>query len=257
MVARPLTSRGTSRHHAEVSPRTNSPSSSRTRRADAPREAARGILAAAERDLQQIILDIHDGPVQDIFGALSQVQVLWRRPEFQTGEGAVQLRRIAASLERALAEIRNFIGAFRPPEFERRELGAILEGLVVQHEELTGTTVDLQCDGPLPQVSLPLKIALYRIIQEALANATRHAGVDEFWVRVHADGEAGEIVVEVRDHGKGFDVARVLSRESSVGVAGGHFGLRGMRDRVEIMNGRLDIESGSRGTRVTIRLPVV
>lgn len=216
--------------------------------------AARGLLTAAERDLQQIILDIHDGPVQDIFGALSQVQVLRHRPEFQKGENAATLRRVAASLERALGEIRNFIGAFRPPEFERRPIGAILEGLVVQHESLTGTTVDFKVETELPTVPLPLKISLYRILQEALANATRHAGVLHHQVRVWA--EHNEIAVEVRDEGKGFNVEKVLASESHVGVAGGHFGLRGMRDRVEIMNGTLAITSSPRGTCVVIRIPL-
>lgn len=213
------------------------------------------MLAAAERDLQQIILDIHDGPVQDIFGALSQVQLLRQRPEFRTGgESAMILLRVQASLERALGEIRNFIGAFRPPEFERRGIGAILEGLVVQHEALTGVAVDFTIDTPLPDVPLPLKISLYRILQEALANATRHAGVRSHHVRVRA--EDGTIVLEVRDDGRGFDVAKVLASESDVGVAGGHFGLRGMRDRVEIMSGEMLIESGAGGTCVTVRLPV-
>src|SRR6185312_10108166 len=137
--------------------------SGRTRHASV---AARGLLDAAERDLQQIILDIHDGPVQDIFGALSQIQMLRHRGEVQSSDALV-LDRVAASLERALGEIRNFIGAFRPPEFERRPVGAILEQLVVQHESLTGATVDFTMTTPLPdQVPLSLKISLYRILQE-------------------------------------------------------------------------------------------
>jgi signal transduction histidine kinase len=223
------------------------------RAASSSQTAARGLLAAAERDLQQIILDIHDGPVQDIFGALSQVQVLRHRADLAHPERALILTRVAASLERALGEIRNFIGAFRPPEFERRSIGPILEGLVVQHESLTGTTVDLHVDGELPAVPIPIKISLYRILQEALANTTRHAGVLEMEVAVRAD--RGDIVMEVSDHGKGFDVNKVLASELDVGVTGGHFGLRGMRDRVEIMNGQLSIVSGPGGTRVTIRLP--
>ena len=219
-----------------------------------PHLAARGILAAAERDLQQIILDIHDGPVQDIFGALSQIHLLRLRPELQAGDVSIVLRRVEASLERALGEIRNFIGAFRPPEFERRGIGAILEGLVVQHESLTGTIVDFKVESELPTVPLPVKISLYRILQEALANATRHASVRRHTVRVWASDR--EIALEVRDEGKGFDVARVLANESEVGVAGGHFGLRGMRDRVEIMNGTLHIESGRKGTCITVRVPV-
>jgi len=222
--------------------------------AKSDRAAAHGLLQAAERDLQQVVLDIHDGPVQDIFSALSQVHLLRIRPELQAGEASIGLRRIAAALERALGEIRSFIGAFRPPEFERRPVGAIIEGMVVQHESITGNTVDLEIGEQLPEVSVALKIAIYRILQEALANATRHADASEHFVRLVTEGN--ELVLEVRDDGRGFDVAGVLESESDVGVSGGHFGLRGMRDRVEIMNGTLEIDSGADGTSVEVRFPI-
>ncbi len=218
------------------------------------RTAAHGLLQAAERDLQQVVLDIHDGPVQDIFSALSQVHLLRIRPELQAGEASIGLRRVAAALERALGEIRSFIGAFRPPEFERRPVGAIIEGLIVQHESITGNTVDLELADDLPEVSVSLKIAIYRILQEALANATRHAQSTEQFVRMVV--EENELVLEVRDDGHGFDVAGVLESENDVGVTGGHFGLRGMRDRVAIMNGSLEIDSGADGTIVEVRFPI-
>jgi signal transduction histidine kinase len=106
------------------------------------RAASRRLLATSERELQRIVLDMHDGPVQDIFAALSQLQVLERAlagdpPTQQRSRQAVRL------LERALSEIRNFIGAFRPPGFERRALGEIIEGLAVQHETLTEQGVEL------------------------------------------------------------------------------------------------------------------
>ena len=65
-----------------------------------------------------------------------------------------------------------------------------------------------------------------------------------------------ELVLEVRDDGRGFDVAGILESESEVGVTGGHFGLRGMRDRVEIMNGTLEIDSGADGTSVEVCFPI-
>src|SRR5207247_2080797 len=82
-------------------------------------------------------------------------------------------RQAVQLLERALGEIRNFIGAFRPPGFERRELGQIIEGLAVQHETLTEQAVELELPGELGACALPTKIAIYRILQEALANGHR------------------------------------------------------------------------------------
>ncbi len=217
------------------------------------RAASRRLLATSERELQRIVLDMHDGPVQDIFAALSQLQVLERSlatdPAAQQRAGqAVRL------LERALGEIRNFIGAFRPPGFERRALGEIIEGLAVQHETLTDQAIELELPADLGDCALPTKIAIYRVLQEALANGHRHSGASQQRVTVARHG--GTIELTVSDDGKGFDPEHVLAREEDVGVEGGHFGLRGIQDRVAMLGGTFSLESApGRGTSLTVTLP--
>jgi len=217
------------------------------------RAASRRLLATSERELQRIVLDMHDGPVQDIFAALSQLQVLERAlaadPASQQRAGqAVQL------LERALGEIRNFIGAFRPPGFERRALGDIVEGLAVQHETLTDQGIELDLPAHLGDCALPTKIAIYRILQEALANGHRHSGASH--QRLALERRGGAIALTVSDDGKGFDPQRVLASEEDVGVEGGHFGLRGIQDRVEMLGGTFALDSApGRGTSLTVTLP--
>lgn len=211
------------------------------------------MLAASERELQRIVLDMHDGPVQDIFAALSQLQILDRTlagyPRLSD-----QTRRAIVALERALGEIRSFIGAFRPPGFERRELGPIVEGLIVQHEAFTGQAVDLALDPQLGDCALPVKISVYRILQEALANGHRHSGARR--QRVAVRREAAGIVLQVADDGRGFDPLAVLAEEAAVGIEGGHFGLRGIQDRVEMLGGTLEITSApDRGCVLTVTLP--
>ncbi len=216
------------------------------------RAASRRLLAASERELQRIVLDMHDGPVQDIFAALSQLQLLART---LAGRPAAKkrVRRIEHALERALTEIRSFIGAFRPPGFERRPLGPIIEGLVVQHEALTGQKIALSMSADLGDCALATKIAIYRILQEALANGFRHSGSKQQRVTIGRDG--GPIVLTVADDGKGFDPAVVLAREADVGVEGGHFGLRGIQDRVEMLGGKFTIDSApGRGSSLTVTL---
>jgi len=215
-------------------------------------ETSGRFLEIAEREVGRIILDIHDGPVQNIFAALSQLYVVQRRLAQQQpplDDELLRIKRSIGLLEHALNEIRNFMGAFRPPEFERRDLVSILEGLVIQHEELTGNPVSLEILGELPGVPLPVKISLYRILQEALSNAARHGQARRHRVTLSCDGR--RITMQVCDDGQGFDVAAVMQRPLA-----GHFGLEGMRERVHLLGGSFSIESTpGLGTRVRVEVP--
>ena len=229
-----------------------------SRKASAPkkdrevRAASRRLLAATERELQRIVLDMHDGPVQDIFAAVSQLQILEKSLADEASQR--RLRQAIMLLERTLLEIRNFIGAFRPPGFERRGLAEIIEGLTVQHETLTDQTVELDIAPDVGDCALETKIALYRILQEALANGFRHSGATRQMVAVGRHDRA--IRLTVTDDGRGFSTRPVLAREADVGVEGGHFGLRGIQDRVAMLGGTFSIESSpGHGTTLTITLP--
>lgn len=224
------------------------------------RAASVDMLAINEEEFGRIILDIHDGPVQNMFAALSQVNLIQNQlahgmalTEADYLELQKRLPRISLLLESSLTEIRNFISTFRPPEFARRSLPAVVEGLIIQHEELTGDTVDLEVAGILPTVPLPIKIAIYRIIQEALFNAHKHAGVSQQFVRLSMDHDTLHLVVA--DQGTGFDPAALTAQSEREER---HIGLRGMRDRVSMLGGTFELQSApGRGTRVVVRIPML
>ncbi len=218
--------------------------------------AGRRMLAVTEEELQRIVLDIHDGPVQKLFAALSQVNLLQRQIRYVNQADPVLftkgLARIALLLEDSLTEIRTFLGTFRPPEFAKRDLLSVLEGLIIQFETNTGNRVEFRVDGKLPDVSLPVKIALYRILQEALSNGYRHAGVKEQSVRVWSEGEV--LCMQVSDHGVGFNPPPLSGPAATEREE--HVGLRGMRERVALVGGTLELWSQpGQGTRVTVRVP--
>jgi signal transduction histidine kinase len=220
------------------------------------RQAGRRILAVAEEELQRIILDIHDGPVQKLFVVSSRLALLQSR----LGDGPDELRRaveptlnqLTGLVESALQELRTALSTFRPAEFQRRTLQAVLQGLAFQHEVLTGNQVDLYIAAPIPAVGLPVKIVLYRVLQEALSNAYRHAGVDS--QEVFLSSQDGWVILEVCDDGIGFtppplEGPGATEREE-------HIGLRGMRERVHLVGGQLKIISEpGQGTQIVVRVP--
>ena len=221
-------------------------------------QASHDILEINEQELCRIILDIHDGPVQNMYAALSQINTLQGKLKKQDAGGpdcegtSRSLTKIAGLLESSLSEIKNFIGTFRPPEFQKRDLVSMFKGLLIQHENLTGSRIEMEVNEPLPTVSVPVKIALYRILQEALSNASRHAGTDHHDVRLYSENNG--ICMEVADHGAGFDVARVSDQSVTQGRL--HIGLRGMQKRVELIGGKFQLESNpGMGTRVSVWVP--
>lgn len=215
--------------------------------------ASHRMMQVTERELQRILLDIHDGPVQHMYAALSQLSLLGRALDAPGGraEARERIERIRLLLEGGLNEVRSFIGAFRPPEFEARELVTLLEGLALQHEAMTDTRIELDAGDGIPEVPLPVKIGLYRVLQEGLSNAYRHGGADRMVVRLRRVVRRGEprLRMTVSDNGNGFDPRTVPVDR--------HYGLRGMRDRVEMIGGRFRLRSQpGRGAMIAVEAPV-
>jgi signal transduction histidine kinase len=220
------------------------------------RQAGRRILSVTEEELQRLILDIHDGPVQNLFAASSHVALLQSQiedgPPALRRELAPTLDRLALLLDRALHDIRSTLSGFRLAEFQRRPLDDVLRGLALQHETLTGNHVELEIEGACRPVSLPVKIALYRVLQEGLSNAYRHAGVDRHAVRLSQ--QDSWVTLEVADQGRGFEPPPLEGPGATERAE--HIGLRGMRDRVHLVGGRLRVfSSPGAGTRVIVQVP--
>jgi signal transduction histidine kinase len=199
---------------------------------------------------RQLRLDLHDGPVQYVCAAMMQLEVLNRALE--RGEANDPARaaamRIGQFLECAAAELRGILGDMSPLNISGVDLRTLLGGLIYRHRMLTGTVVELEA-AELPEPAPRVRMALYRVLQEALSNAYRHSGTTEVTVRLGSVGvpERQELWMLVEDHGRGFDPARVPPE--------GHFGLAGMRERLQAVDGVLEIRSAP-GTGTTLRVSV-
>ena len=215
--------------------------------------AAVNATALNERFLRRISADLHDGPTQSLGLALLRLdRVLSQNDLCRLANPGLtcneQLPVIQTSLQQALHEMRAIASGFGLPQLEYLSFAELLKRVVRSHEQHTGTKVELQHEQSREQLELPIKIAAYRFIQEALNNAYRHAaGLGQ---RVQVRKEENGILIEVSDDGPGFDVAKPIDWEQ-------HLGLLGMRGRVESLGGSFRIESVvNRGTRVSAWLPL-
>ncbi|MFZ1400006.1 MAG: sensor histidine kinase [Candidatus Promineifilaceae bacterium] len=221
--------------------------------------AASRILAVTEEELKRIILDLHDGPVQQLFAAQSQLRGLQTRlnrdEAIPNEEYQLTFQRVSRLLEASLAEIRQFLGTFRPPDFASQDLVEMLHGLFMHHELATGVVIDFRVTGnqTVLQLPLPSKITLYRICQEALSNAYRHAQATQQQVQLHIAPHS--VVLTVQDDGIGFRPPPLRGPQATEREE--HIGLRGMRDRVDLIGGTFELDSKpGQGTRIQVKIPI-
>ncbi len=218
------------------------------------RRAARRATALNERFLRRISAELHDGPAQDLGLALLRLDHL--QPSLTPVQPAASVDSTAqsdfqivqGSLNHALQEIRTISAGMGLPELENLTLAETVLRAVRTHERRTNTQVSLKLNGLPDSVSVPVKITVYRIIQEALSNAYRHAAGRNQAVEISC--EHHQLNLLISDQGPGFNEALSVAGDE-------HLGLVGMRERAESLGGMFRIESESgRGTRVIVHLPV-
>jgi signal transduction histidine kinase len=217
-------------------------------------DAAERATALNENFLQRVSSDIHDGPGQDLGFALMQIKNMDDACCVPAGHAALAqpewvkgLRLSKEAIESALKDLRGMLADIELPDIARLELGDIAARVVRDLQIKTGVTAELVA-GDLPgAVSYRLKVALYRLLQESLANTVRHAGGAPCSVRLNASEHL--LHVEVRDQGPGFDPLAAAAK--------GRLGLRGMRQRVEVLGGVFELLTApGAGTLIRVSLPL-
>ncbi|HSB01673.1 MAG TPA: sensor histidine kinase [Anaerolineales bacterium] len=215
---------------------------------DRVRRAAASVATLNERFLRRIGSELHDGPAQDLGLVLLKLDALIGRCEQGQTEDAIveELTGIQSSLQNAQKEIRGISTGLSLPQLADLSVQETVIRAVRAHERRTGSRAELDF-APVPeQAALPVKITIYRVLQEALNNAYRHAEGTNQQIRIFMDGDL--LAIEVSDQGQGFVV-------QPSAVMNGHLGLAGMRERVESLGGHFAVESEiGKGTRVTARL---
>jgi|SRR5579884_524639 len=208
-------------------------------------ERRRQRLAAAEQERARWARELHDETLQSLAAVrLGLAAQLRGNPDPAALAEAV--RESVAQLDSDIAALRALITDLRPAALDDLGPEAAIEDLASRAH---GRGLDVDVDVDLgrddgARLASELETAIYRTIQEALTNAQKHGGARKASVEVHED--EAEIHVRVRDDGGGFDPA----------VRSGGFGLVGMRERVELLGGHLEIDSApGRGATVRASFP--
>jgi signal transduction histidine kinase len=211
-------------------------------------EAAGETIEIATRERRRISADLHDGPAQAVALTLLRLDAFQddvTRPD----HADERIRAASETLSAALAELRQIAAGLRLPELGALDLGGLVVRAVEDHRRRSGTPVAIEISDLPESAPLPVKIALYRAIQEGLSNATRHGLGADVTVRIGMPGglPGGMVSLEIEDGGPGM-----AAEGNPEGL-----GLVGIRERAALLGGRVELAPGRRyGTRLVVELPL-
>jgi len=210
-------------------------------------------LVAVEEDARKkLARDLHDGPTQTIAAIamrLNYIRLLTQKEPEKAIEELSQLEDLA---RKTTKEIRQMLFTLRPLILETQGVIAALEQYKAKLAETDPTPIHLDADRDVePYLNKEAQGAIFYIVEEALTNARKHAQAKDLWIRIYKKGS--QIITEIEDNGKGFDVASVEKRyeeRSSLGMLN-------LQERATLVGGKTVIKSvPGKGTKIKFTLPI-
>lgn len=202
------------------------------------RDSARRAFAAAEEERRRVARELHDEVGQTLTAVMLELDAAARQPGDRERLGEVR-----ESVRRTLQEVRAIARGLRPHALDDLGLASALRALALDASRNGRVTVQRVIEAPVRPLSQEQELAIYRIAQEAMANALRHADARNVVLALAAEGS--QVVLRVRDDGCGF----------AAGSVDDGLGLRMMHERAVLVGGALAVDSAPwQGTEVVLRI---
>jgi len=207
------------------------------------------ILRAQENERRKISQELHDEVVQTLVGINVHLATLGRAAAIGTRSLQTKIASIQQLVEKSVSAVHQFARDLSPAMLDDLGLIPALQALMKTMAARKKIRIQLNAFAGVEAMEEIRRIVLYRVVQEALTNVTRHAKASQVTVKIHELGNT--IRTEVHDNGKSFRVDRVLESTTTK-----RLGLLCMRERVEMVGGTLNIESApGYGTTVRVGIP--
>lgn len=193
------------------------------------------IIAAQEDERKRLSREIHDGPAQMMAHVLMRSDLIERVYRDKGIEQALkELQELKSSVRNALSEVRRIIYDLRPMALDDLGVVPTLKKYLSTVEEYnSGVTIHFQSIGADRRLSPDIEVSLFRLVQEGVNNAIKHAKPTEIWVKM--EWRKNDVNVIVKDNGIGFNKDNMAKGQS--------FGIIGMQERLELMQGTMKIAS--------------
>ncbi|GIP35588.1 sensor histidine kinase [Paenibacillus sp. J2TS4] len=211
------------------------------------------IIMAQEEERKRIAREIHDGLAQTMAHVVLRTEIAERMLTQQYFDSVKEeLSDLKGQVRDGLEEVRKMIFNLRPMALDDLGLIPTLHKFVQDFEEKSKIRTRFELAGREKRLPTEMEVAVYRLIQEAFSNVLKHANASFISLTITFQKQMVQIVV--KDNGNGFNVEEM---ESKMMVGNNHFGLIGMKERVDLLEGRIDIDSSKEGgTKITMLIPI-
>jgi two-component system, NarL family, sensor histidine kinase DegS len=206
------------------------------------------IIEAQEEERKRVSREIHDGPAQLMANVLIRSELLEKiYVEKGTDAARAEIKDLRVMVRDSLKEVRRIIYDLRPMALDDLGLVPTLDKYLRNMKDRSGKVVELHALGQSRRFPTKMEIAIFRLIQESVSNAVKHS--DASLIEVKLEFTQKFISLYIRDDGKGFDTSKPAKSNS--------FGMMGMRERVELLEGTIKVKSRlNYGTSVYIQIPI-
>lgn len=206
------------------------------------------IIAAQEKERKRVSREIHDGPAQMMANVLMRTDLIDRTYRDKGIDAAMkEIADLKVTVRNALSEVRRIIYDLRPMALD--DLGIVptlKKYLSTTMEYNPGVDIHFQTNNGEKRLPSDYEVSIFRLVQESVNNAIKHGNSKDIWVRLEWLPKL--LNVSVKDNGQGFDECKV--RDQS-------FGILGMKERMDLLKGKMDIQSEvGKGTLVLFKIPL-
>ncbi|MFZ0199766.1 MAG: PAS domain S-box protein [Candidatus Sulfotelmatobacter sp.] len=220
--------------------------------AETVRELSGRLLRAQDEERRRIARDLHDSSGQILVAVQMNLAPIEEEARKMNASFAQVIRESIGLVEQLSKELRTVSYLLHPPLLDEAGLPSALRWYVEGFAERSKIDVQLELSPDLGRLPREMEMTIFRIVQECLTNIHRHSGSQEANIRVARS--ADEVCLQIQDKGRGMPVSNNGGSSSKLVRSG--VGIRGMRERVKQLGGRLEIQSNENGTVVTASMPL-
>ncbi|MBE3572220.1 MAG: histidine kinase [Moorella humiferrea] len=213
-------------------------------------QMAYNIIRAQEEERKRVAREIHDGPAQSMANLAMRAEYCLKLLDKDPAKVRQELVDLQNMVMLSLQDVRKIIFDLRPMVLDDLGLVPALKRFFTIYNEKYGLEIEFIFFGKERRLESTVEIALFRIIQEAINNIKKHAQAAS--AKVKMEIQPDKVMISISDNGRGFDLNSVQDRKDGKG-----YGLIGMRERVQLLNGEMVIDTApGKGTHISIMIPL-